>query len=62
MNSAKVSSLYIYPIKSCRGIAVDSVAVLNTGLANDRRWKWMNLNSPRDTSHTVMTYPQMLAQ
>ncbi len=42
MNSAKVSSLYIYPIKSCRGIAVDSVAVLNTGLANDRRWMVVN--------------------
>jgi uncharacterized protein len=38
MNSAVISGLYIYPIKSCRGIALDEASVLTTGLAQDRRW------------------------
>lgn len=33
-----VSALYIYPIKSCRGIAVDSAEVQDIGLAHDRRY------------------------
>jgi uncharacterized protein YcbX len=34
----RVSGLFIYPIKSCRGIAVDSADVVATGLAHDRQW------------------------
>ena len=33
-----VSSLHIYPIKSCRGIAVDAFRLDDRGPENDRRW------------------------
>ncbi len=33
-----VRSLHIYPVKSCRGIDVDSAEVTATGLKHDRRW------------------------
>ncbi len=33
-----ISALYIYPIKSCRGIAVDSASVHDIGLEHDRRF------------------------
>ncbi|MET0412659.1 MAG: MOSC N-terminal beta barrel domain-containing protein [Polyangiaceae bacterium] len=35
---ASVSGLYVYPVKSCRGIRVDSVQVAERGFADDRRW------------------------
>lgn len=33
-----VSELWIYPIKSCRGIAVESLQLEDRGPRNDRRW------------------------
>lgn len=33
-----VRSLHIYPVKSCRGISVDSAAVVPTGFRYDRQW------------------------
>jgi len=33
-----LSQLYVYPIKSCGGIALESAAVSATGLRYDRRW------------------------
>ena len=33
-----VSSLHIYPVKSCAGIALDKAEVLPRGLQHDRRW------------------------
>lgn len=33
-----LSGLYIYPIKSCAGISLDSADLSVTGLRNDRRW------------------------
>jgi uncharacterized protein YcbX len=35
---ASVSGLYVYPVKACRGIRVDSVAVAERGFSGDRRW------------------------
>jgi uncharacterized protein YcbX len=35
---ARVSGLFVYPIKSCRGIAVDSAELTARGLAYDRRY------------------------
>jgi uncharacterized protein YcbX len=35
---AHVSALYVYPIKSCRGIRVDEWPVERRGFAADRRW------------------------
>lgn len=35
---ARITSLVIYPIKSCRGVAVPSASIAATGLAGDREW------------------------
>ncbi|WP_347554071.1 MOSC N-terminal beta barrel domain-containing protein [Robbsia sp. KACC 23696] len=35
---ARLLSLHVYPIKSCRGIAVDSALLTPYGLAHDREW------------------------
>ncbi|MEO8064355.1 MAG: MOSC N-terminal beta barrel domain-containing protein [Pseudomonadota bacterium] len=35
---ATLSALHIYPIKSCRGIQLDSALLSPTGLADDRHW------------------------
>jgi len=35
---ARIASLHIYPVKSCRGIDVDSVLMTPTGPEWDRRW------------------------
>jgi hypothetical protein len=35
---ARIASLHVYPVKSCRGIDVDSVLMTPTGLEWDRRW------------------------
>ena len=33
-----LSGLYVYPIKSCGGVALESATVSATGLRHDRRW------------------------
>ena len=33
-----ISGLYIYPVKSCRGIALDEAEVGPTGFVHDRQW------------------------
>lgn len=33
-----VTALHVYPVKSCRGIALDAARIADTGFANDRRW------------------------
>jgi uncharacterized protein YcbX len=33
-----ISSLHVYPVKSCRGIALDSALLTATGIAFDREW------------------------
>ncbi|MDQ4128246.1 MAG: MOSC domain-containing protein, partial [Actinomycetota bacterium] len=33
-----LSGLYVYPIKSCGGVALESTTVSATGLRHDRRW------------------------
>jgi len=35
---ARITSLHIYPVKSCRGIDVDQALITPTGLEWDRRW------------------------
>jgi len=35
---ARIASLHIYPVKSCRGIDVDEALITPTGLEWDRRW------------------------
>lgn len=38
----RLQGLYIHPVKSCRGIAVQRVQVVGTGLAHDREWMVVN--------------------
>lgn len=35
---AKVTGLWIYPVKSCRGISLNEMQIGSTGPINDRRW------------------------
>jgi uncharacterized protein YcbX len=36
--SAKIAGLFVYPVKSCRGIALSSAELTERGLAHDREW------------------------
>ncbi|KAL4587157.1 hypothetical protein LXL04_000023 [Taraxacum kok-saghyz] len=40
--AAKVKSIFLYPIKSCRGISVSEAYVSSTGLKWDRQWVVVN--------------------
>ncbi|MFN7472341.1 MAG: MOSC N-terminal beta barrel domain-containing protein, partial [Roseiflexaceae bacterium] len=40
-----ISGLCIYPIKGCRGIAVDTAAVHDIGLEHDRRYMVVDENN-----------------
>jgi hypothetical protein len=42
----KIQSLYVYPVKSCRGIEVSESKVLRTGLEFDRLYSFGQLKSP----------------
>jgi len=42
--SATLSALNIYPVKSCRGIPLQSARVSETGLADDRHWMMVRPN------------------
>ena len=42
--SATLTDLHIYPIKSCRGIALASARLAPTGLADDRHWMLVRPN------------------
>jgi uncharacterized protein YcbX len=49
----KIEALYIYPIKSCAGIAVDRARVTARGLEHDRRWMVTDENGKFLTQRTV---------
>ena len=34
----RIASLYVYPVKSCRGIELEASRLLETGLEHDREW------------------------
>jgi uncharacterized protein YcbX len=53
---ASVTDLHIYPIKSCRGIALDSATVAPTGLTDDRHWM---LVRPNGRFITQREHPRM---
>ncbi|MQL96363.1 hypothetical protein Taro_029038, partial [Colocasia esculenta] len=42
--AATISSIFIYPIKSCRGISVPQACVSSTGFRWDRQWLVVNSN------------------
>ena len=53
---ARVASLHIHPVKSCRGIAVDSFRMTDTGPEWDRRWM---IVTPRGMFITQRSHPAM---
>ncbi|CAG9462254.1 unnamed protein product [Pedinophyceae sp. YPF-701] len=53
----RVSALYVYPIKSCKGVAVERTAVVDTGLLWDRKFVVVEEQSGR--FFTQRTHPQM---
>jgi uncharacterized protein YcbX len=42
--TATISELNIYPVKSCRGIALQSARLAETGFADDRHWMMVRPN------------------
>ena len=36
--NATVASLFVYPVKSCRGIALSTALLTERGIAHDREW------------------------
>lgn len=52
----KVTGLYIYPVKSCRGISLSELKMTATGPENDRRWM---LVDESNTFITLRTHPQL---
>jgi uncharacterized protein len=56
VSAIQVSQLFIYPVKSCRGISLAQATVLDEGLANDRRWMIVDANG---RFMTQRDYPQM---
>jgi uncharacterized protein YcbX len=55
---ARIASLHIYPVKSCRGIDVESTRVVATGLEWDRRWMIIR---PPDQFITQRSHPKLAA-
>jgi len=41
----RVSNLYVYPVKGCKGQAVESINITDTGFSMDRQW--MIVNTPK---------------
>lgn len=55
--TTRVAALYVYPIKSCRGISVDSSELLREGLEFDRRF--MFVDSQTRKFLTIRQNPKM---
>ena len=53
---AQVASLHVYPVKSCRGIDVDSFRLTDTGPEWDRRWM---IVTPAGMFITQRSHPAM---
>jgi uncharacterized protein len=61
----RITQLHVYPIKSCRGISVQTATVLATGLRHDRRWMLVNEQgrfvTQREQSKLALIEPRMLS-
>lgn len=51
-HSARITGLFIYPVKSCRGIALKDLAFDANGPVNDRRWMIVDENNQFMTLRT----------
>lgn len=63
MNQVTIGGLYIYPVKSCAGIAVSQVQLAATGLSGDRRWMLVNdqgrFITQREQSRLALVIPTL---
>jgi hypothetical protein len=70
MTIITISRLFLYPIKSCRGIPVDSAEITPLGFKNDRRYMLVetkpskadvkdDLNSEKWVPMTLREYPRV---
>ena len=51
--NATVASLYVYPVKSCRGIALSEARLTERGIAHDREWLIVDATAFSSRSATV---------
>ncbi len=58
-DDVKVSGLFSYPIKGCRAIAHNSVAVLTSGLSHDREWMLVDTRHSPAQFISQREYPLM---
>jgi uncharacterized protein YcbX len=52
MSTGKVTGLYIYPVKSCRGIALNELEIVSRGPKHDRQWMIVDENNQFITLRT----------
>ncbi|MEO6914672.1 MAG: MOSC N-terminal beta barrel domain-containing protein [Chitinophagaceae bacterium] len=61
----QVSGIYVYPIKSLRGISLDSAEITNRGFACDRQWMLVNEQnnflSQREFAQMALLQPDLNA-
>ncbi|MFM2056297.1 MAG: hypothetical protein RLY71_682 [Pseudomonadota bacterium] len=59
----RIAGLHIYPIKSCAGLALPSVALAATGLAHDRQWMLVDADgefvTQREYARLALVQPQL---
>ncbi|GAB2445545.1 MOSC domain-containing protein [Nocardioides hungaricus] len=62
---ARLTSIHRFPVKSCRGHAVDSAVVDLWGLAGDRRWMVVDQTgrviTAREVNELVLVHPEITA-
>jgi len=61
ISTIKVAGLYIYPVKSCRGTALERALLTNAGLQHDREWMVVTpagrFLTQRDTPRLALVVP-----
>ena len=45
MNTTKIDALYVYPLKSAKGIQLEKTSVINTGFESDRSFGIINIDN-----------------
>jgi uncharacterized protein YcbX len=65
--SPRIAQLFIHPIKSCGGIAVDAAALIDTGFEYDREWMVVDRDSgefvsQRELPRMALVHPTLRAE
>jgi hypothetical protein len=62
-SAVRIAGLHIYPIKSCAGLALPSVALAATGFAHDRQWMLVDADgefvSQREHARLALVQPSL---